>query len=110
MIGSTAENLRAAAGDTKNRRDLSRNGQGALKRLDEIAQQFEEIAKVEAWHEKRYRALLANVEGGTVFKKAGKVLWKCGVCGYIHEGNEPPVTCPACKNGKKFFEVFSENW
>ncbi len=113
VIGSTAENLRAAA-EGEHEETVAIYPEMARVALeegfDEIAQQFEEIAKVEAWHEKRYRALLANVEGGTVFKKADKVLWKCGVCGYIHEGNEPPVTCPACKNGKKFFEVFSENW
>lgn len=23
--------------------------------------------------------------------------WICSVCGYIHEGNEPPENCPICK-------------
>ena len=22
--------------------------------------------------------------------------WKCEVCGYIHEGDAPPETCPKC--------------
>ena len=22
--------------------------------------------------------------------------WKCTVCGYIHQGDEPPDTCPIC--------------
>jgi len=22
--------------------------------------------------------------------------WKCGVCGYIHDGDEPPAQCPKC--------------
>lgn len=22
--------------------------------------------------------------------------WKCTVCGYVHEGSEPPETCPTC--------------
>jgi len=22
--------------------------------------------------------------------------WMCTVCGYIHEGDEPPEICPAC--------------
>jgi rubredoxin len=32
--------------------------------------------------------------------------WKCIVCGYIHEGEEPPETCPVCGADKsKFVEV-----
>ena len=23
--------------------------------------------------------------------------WVCGVCGYVHEGDEPPEKCPQCK-------------
>jgi rubrerythrin len=22
--------------------------------------------------------------------------WKCTVCGYVHQGDEPPATCPIC--------------
>lgn len=29
--------------------------------------------------------------------------WNCSVCGYIHEGSEPPATCPVCHvEGEKF--------
>jgi rubredoxin/amino acid transporter len=32
--------------------------------------------------------------------------WKCTVCKYIHEGDEPPDICPVCKVGKeKFVEI-----
>jgi rubredoxin/uncharacterized membrane protein len=32
--------------------------------------------------------------------------WECSVCGYIHEGEEPPLQCPICKADKdKFFEI-----
>ena len=23
--------------------------------------------------------------------------WVCSVCGYVHEGDEPPENCPVCK-------------
>ena len=113
ITGTTAQNLKAAAeGEHEETTAIyPEMARVALEEgFDEIAQQFEEIAKVEAWHEKRYRKLLANVEGDMVFKKGAKVLWKCAVCGYVHEGSEPPVTCPACKNGKKFFELYNENY
>ncbi len=29
--------------------------------------------------------------------------WKCTVCGYIHEGDEPPEKCPTCGAGKESF-------
>ncbi|MBU0986379.1 MAG: rubredoxin [Proteobacteria bacterium] len=35
--------------------------------------------------------------------------WKCTVCGYIHEGEEPPDTCPVCgADRSKFVEIISE--
>jgi hypothetical protein len=33
--------------------------------------------------------------------------WKCTVCGYIHEGDEPPEKCPVCgADRSKFVEIF----
>jgi len=29
--------------------------------------------------------------------------WECSVCGYIHEGDEPPEVCPICGAGKEYF-------
>jgi len=32
--------------------------------------------------------------------------WKCTVCGYIHEGDEPPEKCPVCgADRSKFIEI-----
>ncbi len=30
--------------------------------------------------------------------------WRCTVCGYIHEGDEPPEQCPVCKQPSEKFE------
>ena len=62
------------------------------------------MARVEAHHRERYKALLEMVESGTVLKRATPIKWKCGICGYIYEGTEPPVKCPACKNPREFYE------
>ncbi len=36
--------------------------------------------------------------------------WKCSVCNYIHEGEEPPEKCPVCgANKDKFIEVTENN-
>ena len=35
--------------------------------------------------------------------------WMCSVCGYVHEGPEPPERCPQCKQPReKFVEVKSD--
>ena len=35
--------------------------------------------------------------------------WRCTVCGYIHEGEEPPEICPVCgADRSKFVEIVDE--
>jgi rubrerythrin len=35
--------------------------------------------------------------------------WRCSVCGYVHEGAEPPEACPQCRAPKsKFVKVEEE--
>jgi rubrerythrin len=76
----------------------------------EIARSFEQIAKVEKFHESRYRKLIANVVSGDVFKKKSPVKWHCTNCGYVFEGTEAPRECPACKHPQAFYEVLAENF
>jgi rubrerythrin len=75
-----------------------------------IAAAFRKIAEVEKHHEARYRKLLSNIEENTVFKKDTPSLWKCINCGYIYEGIEAPVSCPACAHPQSYFEVLSKNY
>lgn len=35
-------------------------------------------------------------------------LFKCDVCGFIHEGEQPPATCPKCGVGPEHFKLLSE--
>ncbi|HID92893.1 MAG TPA: rubrerythrin family protein, partial [bacterium (Candidatus Stahlbacteria)] len=78
--------------------------------FDEIANVFEAIAKAERQHERRYLALLKNVEEGKVFKRDKIVKWKCRNCGYVHEGNEAPKECPACAHPQSYYELLCENY
>ena len=65
---------------------------------------FKLIAKVEAHHRDRYEKLLEMVKNGTVYKREEPIKWKCSVCGYVHEGKEPPSKCPCCKHALEYFE------
>jgi len=113
VIGDTASNLKASAGGenyewTKMYPEFARVA--AEEGFSEIAAVFEAIGDAEKQHEKRYLALLKNLEDGKVFKKDQTVKWRCRNCGYIHEGAEAPDECPACAHKQAHFEVLGENY
>jgi len=113
VIGSTAENLKAAAAGEHDEWENMYPEFAEIAReegFDTIAKVFESIAVAEKQHEKRYLGLQANVEAGTVFKKGKKVSWRCRNCGYLHEGEEAPKVCPACAHPQAHFELLAENW
>ena len=111
--GTTTENLEAAAcGEHEEWSELY-PGFAARAReegFEAVAMVFEKIAIAEKQHEKRYRDLLKNLNEGKVFRKDGKVMWRCRNCGYLHEGEEAPPMCPACAHPQAHFEVLGENW
>lgn len=78
--------------------------------FDEIAEAFDAISIAEKQHGKRYRDLASNLQEGKVFKRNGKVVWRCRNCGYLHEAEEAPDKCPACLHSKAYFELLGENW
>jgi len=78
--------------------------------FSEVARSFNEIAKVERFHESRYRKLINNVSKNEVFKKKISVKWHCTNCGYVFEGAEAPKECPACKHPQAYYEVLAENF
>ena len=113
VIGSTAENLKAAAGGEHHEWESMYPQFAAVAREEgftDVAKVFAAVAVAEKQHEKRYLGLLANVEAGTVFKKKAKVVWRCRNCGYLHEGAEAPAECPACAHPQAHFELLAENW
>lgn len=112
-IGNTAENLRAAAqGENDEWVDMypQMAKEAREEGFEEIARMFEGIGEIEKKHEARYKEILRNLEEGKVFKKDGKVYWKCRNCGYIHVADEAPEVCPVCAHPQSYFEVLSENY
>ncbi|MFZ5642875.1 MAG: rubrerythrin [Bacillota bacterium] len=111
--GTTLDNLNAAAGGEKEEwSDLYPAFAKVAEEegFPEIAAAFKMIASAEKRHETRYNKLVENIQSGRVFKKDGEVLWKCGNCGYVHEGAGAPEKCPACDHPQSFFEVFAETY
>ena len=113
VIGTTADNLKAAAEGEKHEWTTLYPGFGDIAEAEgckDVAAVFRAIKVAEKQHEKRYRGLLANVVNGTVFKKDRPVVWRCRNCGYIHEGTDAPRACPACAHPQAYFELLGENW
>ena len=78
--------------------------------FSEIATAFRMISKVEAEHEKRYRALLARVEAEKVFERDEEILWQCRNCGFVISSKKAPLKCPACLHPQAFFEPMKQNY
>jgi len=112
-IGSTAENLKAAAaGENYEWTDMYATFAKEAKEegFDRIAEMFEGVAAIEKEHEERYRKLLANVEGGLVFSKDGDVIWQCANCGHVCVGKQAPEVCPVCAHPQAYFQIKAENY
>ncbi len=113
VIGNTAANLREAA-DGENYENTKMYPEFAAIAASEgfpaIAATMKNIAIAEKGHEDRYRALIKNLDEGTVFKKNERVTWRCRNCGYLHEGFEAPQECPACQHARAYFELIGKNY
>ena len=111
VIASTAANLQESANGEKHEyAEMYPSFAEVAKKegFSEIAETFLNIARAEMGHEKRFLTLKKNIDEGAVFKRGDKVVWRCRNCGYMHEGNEAPSECPACKHEQAYFEVFGE--
>ncbi len=113
VIGSTLENLKAAAaGEHYETTEMYPSFAKVAEKegFDKIAEVFRNIAVAEKRHEDRYVALAKNITNGIVFKREKPVRWICRNCGYVHEGPEAPDLCPACAHPQAYFELEATNY
>jgi rubrerythrin len=113
IIGTTLENLQAAAAGEKHEYDVMYPEYAKVARaegFEAIASVWEYISVAEKQHEKRYLDLASNIMADKVFKRDTPVVWRCRNCGYIHEGETAIIMCPACAHPQAHFELLAENW
>ncbi|WP_419545211.1 rubrerythrin [Odoribacter laneus] len=113
VIGTTAENLKAAAeGENEEWADLYPEFARIAQEegFPQIANTFKQIAKVEAEHEARYQTLLGRVTEGKVFEREEEIEWQCRNCGYVIKGKKAPLKCPACEHPQAYFEPKKNNY
>lgn len=112
-IGTTAENLKAAASGENEEwtaiypefsETASKEG------FPKIVTAFKLIAKIEAEHEKRYLKLLKSIEENKVFEDDAETEWVCRKCGHIHKGKKALENCPVCDHPKAYFERKASNY
>ena len=112
-IGSTAENLAAAAeGENYEWTDMYAGfaKTAEAEGFPELAARFRMVGEVERHHEERYRALLHNVEAAAVCAKSEVKIWECRNCGHIVVGTAAPEVCPVCNHPQSYFELCAENY
>jgi rubrerythrin len=113
IIGTVADNLFSAAEGEKLEWGTLYPGFGDVAEQEgfmEAAETFRHVATVEAYHERRYRKLLSNIQNNSVFCMESPVRWKCRNCGAVVEGKGAPGVCPVCAHPKAFFELWMENY
>ena len=113
-IGSTAENLKAAAaGEHEEWTEMYAEFAKVAEEegFTRIAAKFRGVLEIEKHHEERYLALLANVENDEVFtKKTGLSVWKCRNCGHVMVTEAAPKVCPVCDHPQSYFELEAKNY
>lgn len=113
VIGDTVQNLHAAAAGERYEYaemypDFARIA--TKEGFNDIASVFTAIAVAEKQHEKQYLDFVNNITAGRVFRRDHATIWYCANCGYLHDGTEPPVKCPACAHEQAYFQLLAENW
>jgi len=113
VLGATEDNLKAAiAGENHEHTKMYPEFADVAEDEGhpEIAKRLRAIAVAEKHHEERYKKILKNVQGGTVFKKDKEVWWVCRECGYVHFGKTPPDKCPSCDHEENFYQLKCEEY
>ena len=112
-IGTTAENLKAAAAG-ENEEWTSMYKEMAItareEGFDRIATLFEMVGAIEKEHEERYLKLLGNIENDLVFSAGEETVWICRNCGHVHVGKTAPKVCPVCAHPGAYFERRATNY
>lgn len=112
-VPTTTENLKdAAEGENYEWTDMYDTfaKEAREEGFEKIAHLFENVGAIEKHHEKRYKKILENVEGGIVFSRDGDTVWQCVNCGHIVIGKTAPQLCAVCGHPQAFFAICNENY
>lgn len=112
-VPDTLTNLKDAAdGEHYEWTDMYKNfaDEAESEGFKEIARLFREVAKIEKYHEERYRQLYNNIVNNRVFERETEEKWECRNCAHIYVGKKVPEECPVCKHPKSYFMIQETNY
>lgn len=112
-VPDTMTNLKdAAAGENYEWTDMYAEFAevAAAEGFTRIANLFKGVGEIEKRHEERYRKMISNLDGNTVFEKEEETMWICRNCGHVHFGKKAPNVCPVCTHPQSYFEILKENY
>ena len=71
--------------------------------FDNIAQIFNDIAKIEKIHADRFGRFAELIESGKMYMSDCQTKWMCLNCGHVIDAKGVPEVCPVCKHNKGYF-------
>lgn len=112
-IGNTYTNLMAAAAAEETEWTYLYPHFGDIAEEEgfiEAATTFRQVAKVEKYHDARYKKLAQAVSENKVFQKESDIFWHCRNCGLVMLGKSAPTMCPTCHHPQSYYEIYAENY
>lgn len=98
-LGSTLENLQAAAAGERHEHDEAYPAFAEMARRegqDEAARLWLQIARIEGVHHNVFCQMLEQLQNGTLTEKETPITWRCLNCGFTYEGIRAVDPCPVC--------------
>ena len=77
--------------------------------FEEIAQAFEQMAKIDTAQEKKLIDILNKIRNDSIFNKEEAQEWYCQQCGNLHHSSSAPESCSLCNSPKRYFELNGSN-
>lgn len=107
-IGSTEDNLRTSIeGETHEFTSMYPEFLRAAEEegQNEAASYFRNVIASEKDHAEKFQKKLDKLENKDYHEAESSSVarWRCKVCGFIYEGDEPPQNCPLCKQPREKF-------
>ena len=70
-----------------------------LEGYENLADKFLANGKAEATHRDMLMQYKNEIKDGSRYRNAEESMWRCTVCGHMHNGYTPPEECPLCGYG-----------
>lgn len=106
FANEAAKLLRMAAHNENEEHDVVYASFGEIAREEgfaKIAQDFENIAKIEKTHARRFECFAKLIEEGKLFVSDVSTKWLCLNCGFVIEGTQAPPVCPVCNHNQGYY-------